>query len=203
MRIRTSGSHPLLINGIAVPGFGGMIGITFCPGKRDRHSAGGAWERDLEPDMARIREWGTTSLVTLMEDHEFDLLGVRQLPFAAQEAGLVWFHLPVRDVSIPDFRFHDRWPGIGLRLMEDLTGGGRVVVHCRGGLGRSGIVAALLLIEAGMAGQAAVETVRKARPGAIETVQQEAYVRGYRPMLPVERAASIAAPPRPRISPAL
>jgi protein-tyrosine phosphatase len=123
-----------------------------------------------------------------MEDHEFDILGVRQLPFKAMEKGMLWFHLPIRDVSIPDFRFHDRWSGIGLRLMNTLIEGGRVVVHCRGGLGRSGMIAALLLIEAGVGSKEAVNLVRKARPGAIETVQQEAYVRGYRPMLPVDHS---------------
>jgi len=86
---------------------------------------------------------------------------------------------------------HERWVGIGLRLMKTLTGGGRVVVHCRGCLVRSGIVVALLLIEAGMDSRDAVDAVdavREARPGDIETIQQEAYVRGYRAMLPVDRA---------------
>jgi ADP-ribosyl-[dinitrogen reductase] hydrolase len=121
-----------------------------------------------------------------MEDHEFDHLGVRHLPYKAQEQGLTWFHIPILDVSIPDFRFYDRWSGIGPRLIQDLIDGGRVVIHCRGGLGRSGLVVALLLIEAGVCGKEAVDTVRTSRPGAIETIQQEAYIRGYRPMLPVD-----------------
>lgn len=189
MKARTSETHPLIINQVRVLGCLGAIGITFCPGKKDRHSNTGIWERDLEADMESIRAWGTTCLVTLMEDHEFDQLGVRQLPFKAQELGLTWFHIPIRDVSIPDFRFHERWSGIGLRLMKVLFEGGRVVVHCRGGLGRSGIVAALLLIEAGMNSRSAVDMVREARPGAIETVQQEAYVRGYRAILAIDRNA--------------
>jgi ADP-ribosyl-[dinitrogen reductase] hydrolase len=186
MSVRTSESHPLIINAVQMPGCDGVIGITFCPGKKDNKSHTGIWDRDLDTDMMKVTEWGTTSLVTLMEDHEFDQLGVRQLPFKAMENGLIWFHLPIRDVSIPDFRFYERWSGIGLRLMETLIEGGRVVIHCRGGLGRSGMVAALLLIEAGVGSREAVENVRKARPGAIETVQQEAFVRGYRPMLPVD-----------------
>jgi len=187
MTARTSETHPLIINVVNVPGCSGAIGITFCPGKKDRHSHTGIWERDLDTDMESIRRWGTTSLVTLMEDHEFDQLGVRLLPFTAQGLGLIWFHIPIRDISIPDFRFHERWSGIGLRLMNVLREGGRVVVHCRGGLGRSGIVAALLLIEAGMDSREAVDAVRGVRPVAIETVQQEAYVRGYRAILPVDR----------------
>ena len=188
MLVRTSKTHPLIINEISLPECQAVLGITFCPGKKDRQSRTGIWDRDLDADMTAIKDWGATNLVTLMEDHEFDQLGVHQLPYTAMEKGLTWFHLPIRDESIPDFRFHERWPGIGLRLMTSLAGGERVVIHCRGGLGRSGIVAALLLIEAGMGSKDAVDLVRQARPGAIETVQQEAYVRGYRPMLPVDHA---------------
>ena len=184
MSARTSLTHPLIINEVRIPGCAGVIGITFCPGKKDKQSHSGIWNRDIDTDMMAVKAWHTTSLVTLMEDHEFDLLGVRQLPFKALGLGLTWFHIPIRDVSIPDFRFYERWSGIGVRLIDSLMEGGRVVIHCRGGLGRSGVVAALLLIEAGMSGKDAVEVVREARPGAIETIQQEAYVRGYRPMLP-------------------
>lgn len=186
MPVRTSETHPLIINEIIVPGCKGAIGITICPGKVDRYSKTGVWERNLDADMHVLQCWETSCLVTLMEDGEFDQLGVRQLPYKAMELGFTWFHIPIRDVSIPDFRFHERWSGIGLRLMNVLIDGGRVVIHCRGGLGRSGIVAALMLIEAGMESRDAVVAVREARPGAIETIQQEAYVRGYRPMLPVD-----------------
>jgi hypothetical protein len=56
-----------------------------------------------------------------------------------------------------------------------LRGGRDVLVHCRGGLGRAGTIGARLLIELGMEPVAAVEKVRSARPGAIQTRQQEDY----------------------------
>jgi ADP-ribosyl-[dinitrogen reductase] hydrolase len=186
MSVLTSATHPLIISEITVPGLSGSIGITFCPGKKDMNSRSGIWDRDLDTDMKTLTNWGTQNLVTLMEDHEFDLLGVRQLPYAALAQGLTWFHIPIRDVSVPDFRFHERWPDIGMRLMTTLTGGGRVVVHCRGGLGRSGVVAALLLIESGMDNGTAMNMVRKIRPGAIETIWQETFVRVYRPFVFVQ-----------------
>jgi ADP-ribosyl-[dinitrogen reductase] hydrolase len=44
---RTSATHPLQIAAVkAGPGFG-RVGITFCPGKWDRHAMTGKWERDL------------------------------------------------------------------------------------------------------------------------------------------------------------
>jgi ADP-ribosyl-[dinitrogen reductase] hydrolase len=57
-----------------------------------------------------------------------------------------------------------------------LQHGGRVVVHCRGGLGRAGTVAARMLVELGSTPQEAIRRVRASRRGAIETPAQEAYV---------------------------
>ena len=54
-------------------------------------------------------------------------------------------------------------------------------VHCRGGLGRAGMISARLLVESGVEPNAAIERVRAARPGAIETPQQEEWVRSGSP----------------------
>jgi hypothetical protein len=52
-----------------------------------------------------------------------------------------------------------------------------VVVTCMGGLGRSGILAACLLVSAGTAPEAAIAAVRAARgPRALETIAQEDFV---------------------------
>jgi ADP-ribosyl-[dinitrogen reductase] hydrolase len=67
--------------------------------------------------------------------------------------------------------------------------GENVVLHCLGGLGRSGMIAARVLVERGLAPAAAITAVRAARPGAIETAQQEAYVLG------LDRLTAIAARP--------
>lgn len=58
-----------------------------------------------------------------------------------------------------------------------------MVVHCRGGLGRAGTVGARLLVELGVTPAEAIQRVRQARPGAIETRQQERYVLGLGPRL--------------------
>jgi ADP-ribosyl-[dinitrogen reductase] hydrolase len=70
---------------------------------------------------------------------------------------------------------------VALQLHRLVADGGRVLVHCRGGLGRAGTVAACLLVELGVAPQDAIRRVRAARPNAIETAAQERYILGYRP----------------------
>ena len=179
---RTSETHPLEIASVAVPGTGGTIGITFCPGKTDAAAASGAWRRSLKLDLATIVHWGAEALITLIEQKEFTLLKVEGLEAAVRDTGLPWFHIPIVDVSIPDARFERGWAREGPVLRRILRRNGKVVLHCRGGLGRAGIVAARLLVELGTPAAEAIAQVRARRPGAIETLAQEAYVRALQPL---------------------
>ena len=63
-----------------------------------------------------------------------------------------------------------------------LRGGEDVLVHCKGGLGRAGMIAARLLVELGMDPEQAIRDVRRARKGAIETSSQLALVRRTQPI---------------------
>lgn len=170
---------PLRIDAVAVPGTGGLIGMTICPGKDEYAGMGfpsGPWKRDLDLDLQVIREWRTDALVTLIEPFEFVFLSVPELPDKIAEIGLRWFHLPIVDVWIPDGRFEEAWETAGEELRQILRDGGRIVLHCRGGLGRTGLVAARLLVVFGMEPREAIRRVRAARPGAIQTREQEQYV---------------------------
>lgn len=138
----------------------------------------GAWDRDLRADLRDIQIWGANVLVTLVEKHELESLGVSQLGIQAEHFDLEWLHLPIVDVSIPDEVFEMQWQKAGPGLHRLLYSGGRCVLHCKGGLGRTGTIAARLLVESGMEPQAAIEAVRRSRPGAIETAGQERYIHG-------------------------
>lgn len=173
---RTSVTHPLLINELSIEGVAGLIGITFCPGKCDLSSGGFRWERDLGIDLGVISKWRANAIVTLIEQHEFEMLGVPQLGEQIRALGIDWHHLPIVDVAPPDGRFERGWIQSGPQLRETLCSGGRVLVHCRGGLGRAGTVAARLLVDCGVSPSDAVVRVRRARPGAIETHEQQQYV---------------------------
>jgi len=173
----TSASH-LRIGEASLPGTGGVIGMTLCPGKKGPSTGSGLhWGRDLDADLERIRRWGAEAVVTLMERKELDWLQVGHMGEAVAAGGMRWFHLPIVDTRAPDESFEVRWKESGPQLRAILADGGRVLLHCRGGLGRTGVVAARLLMEFGVALEDAVRIVREARRHTIETSVQERYLR--------------------------
>jgi len=114
------------------------LGLTFCPGKQGDSVFGRPWQRDLGADLDVISRWGATAVVTLIEQHEFEMLGLPDLGQRVKAAGMGWFHLPIPDVQPPDARFELAWQRAGPILIRMLQSGARIVVHCRGGLRRAG-----------------------------------------------------------------
>jgi ADP-ribosyl-[dinitrogen reductase] hydrolase len=179
--IRTSQTHPLKIATLPVGSDGGAVGVTFAPGKHQAAAMTGIWRRDLALDLETIQRWGARDLITLLEPHEFEELGIEELPERARAIGLRWHGLPITDGTPPDERFLRLWTTLEPELVNGLSMGRRVVVHCKGGLGRAGTVACLLLLAPGTASDAndAMIKVRAVRRGAIETVEQEAFLRSW------------------------
>lgn len=173
--ILTSSNAPLCIAEVATPA-AGKLGLTFCPGKRDPAALSGHWHRDLEADLQVIIRWGASMLVTVMEPWELEHLQVPALGRRATELGLEWMQLALVDGGTPDCAAEKTWRPKLADLTSRLCAGERLVVHCRGGLGRTGLVAARLLIELGESPAEALARVRRERPGAVETRAQEAYL---------------------------
>lgn len=178
--MKTSLTHPLQI--AEVPAAAGAIGITFCPGKQQRSAFSGQWCRDLAIDLDTIRDWGAAAVVTLVEEHELISLKVQHLGSAVQARHMAWHHLPIRDVSVPCLQFEAQWQQRGEALRSLLRHGFRVLVHCKGGLGRAGTIAARLLAELGTDPAEAISMVRKVRPGSIETEAQRQHVLAVTPV---------------------
>jgi nicotinamidase-related amidase len=145
----------------------GRLGITVCPGRRDRG-------RDLGADLTRLRSAGATRLLCLLTDSELTWAGVPDLGARARAAGLAYHRLPIADQGTPEIADAIelvRW------CREATERGEAVVVTSMGGLGRSGTVAACFLVTAGMPADAAIAAVRTARgPRALESVVQEEFV---------------------------
>lgn len=159
-------------------GLPGRVGMTLLPGVKDP----GRWNRELEPDLQRLKHYyGTDTLVVLLEHHEFEKYGVPDLLERAYEAGLEVVEFPIKDVDTPRKAQSAEYENLIEKLIRLLQDGKTIVVHCRGGLGRTGTVAAsMLAASSGRASDEAISIVRSVRSErAVETRKQEEYVRTF------------------------
>lgn len=161
----------MILSELAIPAVPGLIGMTGCPGRKAPNT--------LEGDLQAIKAWGAEILVSLIEPREYALAGVERLPELIPE-GILHMSLPIADFSVPDESWEKAWELEGELVRSVLRRGGRVCIHCMGGYGRTGMIAARLLVEFGLEPEEAIARVRAARPGAIEMPEQEAWVRGLR-----------------------
>jgi ADP-ribosyl-[dinitrogen reductase] hydrolase len=137
----------------------------------------GSWERDLRIDIQAVKSWGATAWLNLLTTTEMLDLKVGNLEVVVKETGLRYYRIPIEDGGIPDLKFEKSWNTAGAQLREELLRGGKFLIHCKGGLGRSGMIAARLIIELGATTpEEAIQRVRASRPGAIETHAQEKHV---------------------------
>lgn len=177
--MRTSLTHPLEIAEIT-PSLGyGKIGITFCPGKKQAHAATGSWNRDIDLDLDAIAAWNAAAVVTLLEKHEMAGLKVEGLGGGVIARHMLWYHFPIAD-GTAEVEPYPVWCLYREELVALVRDGSNILVHCKGGLGRAGMIAVELLASLGMPNDEAIAQVRDVRPGAIETRDQLVYASNRR-----------------------
>lgn len=177
MSIRTSLTHPLIIN--TLPVAAGELGLTFCPGKKQPNAMTGSWDRDISLDIATIKTWGADAIISLLEDFEYEELQVAKLPSIFQSEFKIWHNLPIPDKNAPDQKWLANWLSIRGQLHTQLKYGEKIMIHCKGGFGRTGTVAAMILMDFGFSAADAIAECRKARELSVETLEQEQFLMEY------------------------
>ena len=116
-------------------------------------------------------------VVTLLDSDEIVDLGIISFSTLLMDSGFHWIHCPIRDRSTCSDQKRIR------TLLEDikkiLKPNNSVVIHCHAGLGRTWLLAATFLVSMGLAAESAIKTIRETRPGSIETIEQEKYVKEW------------------------
>lgn len=126
------------------------------------------------------------------------------LPFQIE-----YLRKPIRDHGLPEKREH--MMEILDCLHDALRSGRPVYVHCRAGIGRTGMVVGCLFVELGLSGERALDELAtlwqqsersKLWPSVPETAAQTDYVRNWAPRsLPLLAAPPLAADPDPLLEP--
>lgn len=121
-----------------------------------------------------IMDWksaGLTDIVSLLEDHEVRDLDLMREAEIAERVGLTFerFSIPDRGVPASFEAAHTLWN----RLAETISAGRSVGIHCRAGIGRSGLIATGVLLRLGASENTAWQRASKARGRLVPDTEEQ------------------------------
>lgn len=167
---KTSQNNPLEVDFIAsdIVNAPGRLALSIAPGKQDEDSSA-IWERDLDVDLKRLKdELNITKLICLLEDAELSQLGIPDLLEKANACGIQTQHFQVDDEGKPESLAEMK--EVVHFATDAIQAGESILIHCKGGRGRTGMMAAAILVEQGYTPDEAIDLVKQHRKGAL-TVQ--------------------------------
>ncbi|KAJ3022646.1 UNVERIFIED_CONTAM: hypothetical protein HDU68_009009 [Siphonaria sp. JEL0065] len=180
-----------LPNGVVIRGDDGLyygnVALSSCPGKKVRLDTGpvngrAAINRDLDSDFGRLASLNIKCVVCCLNDSELAYLGA---PFTKYEATAMKYGMQIIRIPIIEGSCPDNIEEVSVVVEEidrRLREGVNVLIHCRGGVGRAGLIACCLLLRKKFVLNAtrAIQFVRIRRSlKAIETMRQEDFINAY------------------------
>ncbi len=147
--------HPFDI--LSLPN-GSTFIFTPCPGTKTEN---------LSDSLSTLKKAGTDAVVTMLPDTEIKALDVASLGQEAKNFGMQWFQLPVEDDCAPEESFEVAFTEDKAPLLALIEKKATIAIHCKGGSGRTGLMAAILLLESGMQWEDVKTLVQSIRPNAL------------------------------------
>ena len=133
---------------------------------------------DLQNEVRSWRHAHVDIVVSLLESHE-----VRELELSAEselcrENGLTFFSYPIKDRGTPNS--NETFKVLVSQLGASLNSGKSVAIHCRAGIGRTGLLAGCILHLMGIPSKDIFRILSKARGvGVPDTAEQIEWVEGF------------------------
>lgn len=144
----------------------GALIFTPCPGTKGT---------TIVDALATLRQAGVSALITLMPLAELAAYHADGLDELCALQGITWFHCPIADDQAPDAAFSAAWQHAGPQVHQYLASGQTVAIHCKGGSGRTGLIAAQILYESGIIKEAVKRQIQALRPYALTLPPHVAY----------------------------
>lgn len=158
-------THPTWLLPLNQQGSG--LVLTPCPGTKGV---------ELESSLEQLKTQGVTVVVTALSDEELAEKSVEQLGEQVQALGMKWFQLVIEDDCAPGASFQLKWDAVSSDIQTALDNNQKVAMHCMGGSGRTGLLAAHALLERDWALDDIVGEVQALRPGAFTKPVQVEYI---------------------------
>ena len=149
-----------------------LLGVSQFPGKNLQNIF------DLSSflkDLQIIKKQKVKIVVSLLPDNEKNKLGLDDFIWSKEEVEYIQF--PIGDFSVPPKKKFNELKKLISFIKQNLMLSKHVLIHCNGGKGRSGMIAALVL--KAMKEKDPIKKVREKVIGAIETEEQEIFVKDW------------------------
>ncbi len=128
-------------------------------------------------DFETLTDLGVNTVVSMLPEDEARSLGMADEAALCGARSIAFVSHPIKDFGLPDLQC---FGGLIADLTARINAGASVAVHCRAGIGRSGMVAACILVALGNSTAEATAQVSKARGVSIpDTVEQARFVSSF------------------------
>jgi protein-tyrosine phosphatase len=115
-------------------------------------------------------------VITALSDDEMQAKALPPFQIIADETNIIWHQLPIPDDSTPSAQFQTDWALLEPQVLALLSDKRSVALHCMGGSGRTGLLAAHILVALGWSLAEIVEQVQALRPNAFTHPDQRQYI---------------------------
>jgi protein-tyrosine phosphatase len=128
----------------------------------------GEW---IEDEFSMISNWGINRIVSLLEDQEAIEVGLGMERQLAEKNSMEFVSYPIPDRGLP--LSVSEYLNFTRRLYSEVAGGLHTVVHCRAGIGRTGIIAAGVLLHCGFEPKEAFEHISRKRGVVVPDTEEQ------------------------------
>ena len=144
----------------------GQLWISHYPGKRGIENKA----IQAEMDLLELKKRKIDIVASLLERKELAELQIANLFELIKKHNFSHYYFPIQDKSVPKNKVQLRrfLNNLSAEIQKDK----KILLHCNAGLGRSGLIAALICKKLGIV-EEPISFIRQYRPGAIETKEQE------------------------------
>ncbi|WP_206194376.1 protein phosphatase [Shewanella sp. SNU WT4] len=148
--------------------------FTPCPGTKDAN---------LRDAIASLNAAGTHAIISVLPDDEIATLGVTALGHDIVQQGLAWYQLPIEDDEAPQQPFLSGFAMVKNELLARMAAQQTLAIHCRGGSGRTGLMAAILLLESGLPWPQVQGLIQGLRPNALTLAPHLNFLKAHYPQV--------------------
>lgn len=141
---------------------GATIGMAPMMGRKS------AFENDLDV----VYDWKPDLVLSLTQIDEMRRFKSDVLPERLIDKDIKWIHFPIQDFGVPSEEDAPLWIAIEQVLQMAVSQKARILIHCMGGCGRTGMVVLRMMCTLGESPNDAVCRLRAARDCAVETDAQ-------------------------------